>query len=59
MIGVRTVLVSPSDRAGVFHYFACLTMVHLEAKAVKLEGVATELIPKIGRVIATTCMVFT
>jgi TRAP transporter 4TM/12TM fusion protein len=38
----------------LFHYFACLTMVHLEAKRLKLEGVAPELIPKLGRVIASS-----
>src|SRR6185436_2287759 len=38
----------------LFHYFACLTMVHLEARRLKLEGVAPELIPKLGRVVATS-----
>jgi TRAP-type uncharacterized transport system fused permease subunit len=33
----------------LFHYFACLTMVHLEAKRLKL-GAA----PKISRVVATS-----
>jgi TRAP transporter 4TM/12TM fusion protein len=35
----------------LFHYFACLTMVHLEAKRLKLKGVEPELIPKLSRVI--------
>ena len=35
----------------LFHYFACLTMVHLEAKRLKLEGVEPHLIPKLSRVI--------
>ena len=35
----------------LFHYFACLTMVHLEAKRLKLRGVEPHLIPKLSRVI--------
>nr|MBP8140051.1 TRAP transporter fused permease subunit [Burkholderiales bacterium] len=35
----------------LFHYFACLTMVHLEAKRLKLKGVEPHLIPKLSRVI--------
>ena len=35
----------------LFHYFACLTMVHLEAKRLKLKGVEPHLIPKVSRVI--------
>ncbi|MEO8486424.1 MAG: TRAP transporter permease [Betaproteobacteria bacterium] len=35
----------------LFHYFACLLMVHLEAKRLKLRGVPPELIPKLSRVI--------
>lgn len=35
----------------LFHYFACLTMVHLEAKRLRLEGVEPHLIPKLSRVI--------
>jgi TRAP transporter 4TM/12TM fusion protein len=36
----------------LFHYFACLTMVHLESKRLKLTGVEPHLIPKLSRVIA-------
>jgi TRAP transporter 4TM/12TM fusion protein len=35
----------------LFHYFACLTMVHFEAKRLKLAGVDAHLIPKLSRVI--------
>jgi TRAP transporter 4TM/12TM fusion protein len=35
----------------LFHYLACLTMVHLEARRLKLEGVDARLIPKIGFVV--------
>jgi TRAP transporter 4TM/12TM fusion protein len=35
----------------LFHYFACLTMVHLEAKRLRLSGVEAHLIPKLSRVI--------
>lgn len=35
----------------LFHYFACLTMVHLEAKRLRLKGVEPHLIPKLSRVI--------
>jgi len=35
----------------LFHYFACLTMVHLEAKRLRLKGVEPHLIPKVSRVI--------
>jgi TRAP transporter 4TM/12TM fusion protein len=35
----------------LFHYFAILTMVHLEAKRLKLEGVEPHLIPKLSRVV--------
>ncbi|MFO1280956.1 MAG: TRAP transporter fused permease subunit [Burkholderiales bacterium] len=35
----------------LFHYFACLTMVHLEAKRLKLEGLEPDMIPKVSRVI--------
>ncbi len=35
----------------LFHYFACLTMVHLEAKRLKLAGVEAHLIPRLSRVI--------
>ena len=35
----------------LFHYFACLSMVHFEAKRLKLAGVEPHLIPKLGRVI--------
>ncbi len=35
----------------LFHYFACLTMVHLEAKRLKLAGVEPHLIPKLSRVL--------
>jgi len=37
-----------------FHYFAALTMVHLEARRLKLAGVEPHLIPKIGPVILTS-----
>jgi TRAP transporter 4TM/12TM fusion protein len=36
----------------LFHYVACLTMVHLEAKRLRLAGVAPHLIPRLGPVIA-------
>jgi TRAP transporter 4TM/12TM fusion protein len=36
----------------LFHYFACLAMVHFEAKRLKLSGVEAHLIPKLGRVVA-------
>jgi TRAP transporter 4TM/12TM fusion protein len=36
----------------LFHYLACLTMVHLEAKRLKLKGVEPHLIPRISTVIA-------
>ena len=36
----------------LFHYFACLTMVHLEAKRLRLKGVERHLIPKLSRVVA-------
>jgi len=35
----------------LFHYFACLMMVHLEAKRLKLAGVEAHLIPRLSRVI--------
>jgi len=35
----------------LFHYFACLTMVHLEAKRLRLKGVEPHLIPRLSRVI--------
>ena len=35
----------------LFHYFACLTMVHLEARRLRLKGVEPHLIPKLSRVI--------
>jgi TRAP transporter 4TM/12TM fusion protein len=35
----------------LFHYLACLTMVHFEAKRLKLAGVDAHLIPKLSRVI--------
>ena len=35
----------------LFHYFAALVMVHLEARRLKLKGVEPHLIPKIGPVI--------
>jgi len=35
----------------LFHYFACLTMVHLEAKRLKLHGVEPHLIPRLSKVI--------
>ena len=35
----------------LFHYLACLTMVHLEAKRLKLKGVEPHLIPRISTVI--------
>ena len=35
----------------LFHYFACLTMVHLEAQRLRLKGVEPHLIPKLSRVI--------
>ncbi len=35
----------------LFHYLACLTMVHLEAKRLGLQGVDPGLIPKIGYVV--------
>ncbi|CAG0969785.1 Sialic acid TRAP transporter permease protein SiaT [Burkholderiales bacterium] len=35
----------------LFHYFACLTMVHLEAKRLKLKGVEPHLIPRLSRVV--------
>jgi TRAP transporter 4TM/12TM fusion protein len=34
----------------LFHYLACLTMVHFEAKRLKLAGVPSHLIPRIGKV---------
>jgi TRAP transporter 4TM/12TM fusion protein len=36
----------------LFHYLACLTMVHFEAKRLKLEGVEPHLIPRLSKVIA-------
>jgi TRAP transporter 4TM/12TM fusion protein len=36
----------------LFHYLACLTMVHFEAKRLKLEGVEAHLIPRLSKVIA-------
>lgn len=36
----------------LFHYFACLSMVHFEAKRLKLAGVEAHLIPRLPRVIA-------
>ena len=35
----------------LFHYLACLTMVHLEARRLGLKGVEAELIPKFASVI--------
>jgi len=35
----------------LFHYFACLMMVHLEARRLKLKGVERHLIPRLSRVI--------
>jgi TRAP transporter 4TM/12TM fusion protein len=35
----------------LFHYFAALTMVHLEARRLKLKGVEPHLIPRLGPVI--------
>jgi TRAP transporter 4TM/12TM fusion protein len=35
----------------LFHYFAALVMVHLEAKRLKLKGIEPHLIPRIGPVI--------
>jgi TRAP transporter 4TM/12TM fusion protein len=35
----------------LFHYLACLMMVHLEAKRLKLAGVEPHLIPRLSRVI--------
>ena len=36
----------------LFHYFACLTMVHLEGRRLGLKGVEPHLIPRIGHVMA-------
>ncbi len=36
----------------LFHYFACLTMVHLESKRLRLAGVEPHLIPRLSRVMA-------
>ena len=36
----------------LFHYVACLTMVHFEAKRLKLSGVEPHLIPRLSGVIA-------
>jgi TRAP transporter 4TM/12TM fusion protein len=38
----------------LFHYLACLLMVHFEAKRLKLKGVEPELIPRIGPVIGSS-----
>jgi TRAP transporter 4TM/12TM fusion protein len=35
----------------LFHYLACLTMVHLEARRLGLKGVERHLIPQIGQVL--------
>jgi TRAP transporter 4TM/12TM fusion protein len=38
----------------LFHYLACLMMVHFEAKRLHLKGVEPDLIPKLSRVIASS-----
>jgi TRAP transporter 4TM/12TM fusion protein len=38
----------------LFHYFACLMMVHFEARRLRLLGVEAELIPRIGPVIGAS-----
>jgi TRAP transporter 4TM/12TM fusion protein len=38
----------------LFHYFACLLMVHFEAKRLKLHGVEAHLIPRIGPVLGAS-----
>ena len=38
----------------LFHYFACLLMVHFEAKRLRLHGVEAHLIPRISSVLASS-----
>ncbi|MCC7216185.1 MAG: TRAP transporter permease [Burkholderiales bacterium] len=38
----------------LFHYFACLLMVHFEAKRLRLHGVEAHLIPKLSSVLASS-----
>jgi TRAP transporter 4TM/12TM fusion protein len=38
----------------LFHYFACLLMVHFEAKRLRLHGVEPHLIPRLGTVLGAS-----